>query len=153
MLYLALSTKLGSEMITKNTASNSTLANGSSIISAKDRKTNWQAVKKYELCMSAENRWSIVSRRNEDYVFKKAPDCTSAANRHPLFSWAVVFLVCFVFFTLFFFFFFPSPFFSGHMKASKHNEGVAVHVKDGKICLTKEVCKLPETRMECHCWQ
>lgn len=32
----------------------------------------------------------------------------------------------------------------GRMKASKfqHNGGVVVHVKDGKICLTKEVCKL-----------
>lgn len=128
MSYLAISTKIGSEMITKNTASNSSLAICSSIISAKDHKTNWQTMKKYELRKNAESHWSKVWRWSEDYVFKKPPGRASAANCHPFLSWVVGV-------------FFSSP---GRMKASKfqHNGGVVVHVKDGKICLTKEVCKL-----------
>lgn len=134
-----------SEMITKNTASNSSLATCSSILPAKDHKTNWQAMRKYELCMNAGKKKAVDQKSDGRLCvwLKKLRKKTQQEPGFRVSSQVSAGWCCF---------YLRVP---GRMKASKfqHNEGVVVHVKDGKICLTKKVCKLPETRVECRCWQ
>lgn len=144
MSYLAIISKTGSEMITKiqhQTApwQSVVLLLQPKIIKPTDRR--W----KYQLCMNTESYWSKVSQRIEDYMCLHGTGlCVSSQlSSCPQLGRGVC---CFVFFLLL----------SGRMKASpfQHNGGVVVHVKDGKICLTKEECKFSKkTRVECQCWQ
>lgn len=147
MSYLAIISKTGSEMITK----------------IQHQTAPWQSVVlllQPKIIKPTDRRWksinSVWTRKAIDQKSHSglkiicvymAPGCASAANCHPVLSWvAVCVFFCFFFFLLL----------SGRMKASpfQHNGGVVVHVKDGKICLTKEECKFSKkTRVECQCWQ
>lgn len=74
-------------MITKNTASNSSLATCSSILPAKDHKTNWQAMRKYELCMNAGKKNPQKSGRSKVWrkvmcLIKKRREKTKKHNRN-----------------------------------------------------------------------
>lgn len=68
MSYLAISSKTGSEMITKIQHQTALWQSVVSLFSAKDHKTNWQALEKYEVCMNTESYWSKVWRWIEDYT-------------------------------------------------------------------------------------